>query len=157
MLCWSDDISLLDQYLLQLDSIAYKSNTIFDINITPTTNTNLPVKYELTCIGQNIIVSNLEYIYYEPIFTELYTNMQTAISSIILYNKLCGNNGNLVQDVASTLYKECKTFIDFMDNIDTDVVLRTYFHHPIDIMNTLKENYRMKKELNEITGKYKPY
>lgn len=145
ILGWSCYEYILNHYIEQVRSLDYKTGIDYDIVIISKANSDgLPEEYEITSISDSILVTAMELEYYNPFFKSLYDDMRTTVSTLVLYNKLCGGNSEILQAISMVgLYERCSSFNVFMNSMDKDTILQSYFQHPVMFMDSLIENHIM--------------
>lgn len=156
LLCWSEDAETVWNYLEQISLVDYKLGRKVEYQRDVSAAETSHYCYELVSLCDSIIMSRLEYAFYYPTFMNLYNDMKTTISSLLMYNKLLGLKPNIVSnDEIKQLYNNCKDFNTFMNSLDKDTLFNTYISHPVSIMGTLIDNYTMNQDFrNTISTVY---
>ena len=156
LLCWSEDEETVLDYLEQISLVDYKLGRQVEYLRGVCFTDETRDYYELVSLCESIIMSRLEYAFYYPTFMNLYNDMKTTISSLLMYNKLLGLKPNIVSnDEIKQLYNNCKDFNTFMNSLDKDTLFNTYISHPVSIMGTLIDNYTMNQDFrNTISTVY---
>lgn len=148
----SESKDIIKQYLSQFN-LTEKDVEIFPDKYNYSNSNGSSQLLELSYISNNIVLTEMEYLFYKDYLCKLYEDMKTTISSLIVYSNiglLDEPQKKELKSVSKYLYDKNGSYTTFLDNIDQSILFGQIIQNPIKIHHILLNHIDTMNRYNQL-------
>ena len=107
-------------------------------------------------LSNDVVLTTIEMQYYNDTLKKMYDDMKTSITALILYSNIGDmsiNDAFNLKGTSKFLYEKMKSYEDFIDSLNRNILFSNIIHNPLTMYNILKDYHTMQTRYKQlITG-----